>query len=89
MTSDSDDNRVYEGPIGGMSRTLSKALGGDGWTWEQIRDYISLIEGKEITRQSVQQQGERAKMKMGRALIKDPIIREWLADKGLIPVDEV
>lgn len=48
-----------------------------------------MVEGQRISRQRVQAVADKALMKLRVALTDDPIIRDWMADMGLISRDEV
>lgn len=47
-------------------------------SWNQIAAHISMIEGKEITRQRVQAVAQKAMKKLAEALKDDPVVRDYL-----------
>ena len=53
------------------------------WTWDQIAERISMIEGKPICRQRCEAVGKRALTKLKNEILKDPIFITIVKDLGL------
>jgi len=59
------------------------------WSWEQIAHHLKVTTGETYSRQHLQSLCYQALRKMKRALINDPVIREWLCEEGLLSPDEL
>jgi len=52
-------------------------------TWNEVAEKLSRLEGKRLSRNAAAQSGERLLKKLREELIEDPVIKDWLAEKGL------
>lgn len=60
---------------------------GVAMSWEEIGERLYQQTGERVTRQRLQQIADRAVRKARAALAEDPVIREWLNERG-IPIPE-